>query len=97
MSLPVATTISGMDSFKVLRENLKVAQNFQPLSPADMEELRRRCATVAADGRFEPYKVSLKFDNQMTRMPHGFPIDKEEKEVQDMFQKANGGWEPVGV
>lgn len=97
MSLPVATTISGTDSLKVLHENLKVAQNFQPMSDSEMNDLRQRCAPTAADGRFEPYKVSLKFDNQMTRIPHGFPIDQDEKEVKDMFKKANGAWEPVGM
>jgi hypothetical protein len=30
-------------------------------------------------------------------MPHGFPIDKEEKEVKDMLKKGNGAWEPVGT
>jgi uncharacterized protein len=31
MSLPVATTISGMDSFAVLQQNLEVARGFQPM------------------------------------------------------------------
>src|SRR5271167_3633553 len=31
MSLPVATTIAGMDSFQVLRQNLRVARGFQPM------------------------------------------------------------------
>jgi hypothetical protein len=67
------------------------------MSEIEMDELRHRCAPTAADARFEPYKVSLKFDNQWTRMPHGFPIDKEEKEVKDMLKKGNGAWEPVGT
>src|ERR1700723_3818546 len=32
MSLPVATTISGMDSIEVLEQNLKVARGFSPMS-----------------------------------------------------------------
>src|SRR5260370_10752299 len=32
MSLPVATTISGMDSLVVLEQNLRVARGFQPFS-----------------------------------------------------------------
>jgi aryl-alcohol dehydrogenase-like predicted oxidoreductase len=97
MSLPVATTISGMDSLEVLHKNLKIAREFKQMTQSEMDELRQRCAATAADGRFEPYKVSLKFDNQWTRMPHGFPIDNQEKEVKDMFKKANGDWEPVGT
>ncbi|HWD20583.1 MAG TPA: aldo/keto reductase [Verrucomicrobiae bacterium] len=95
MSLPVATTVSGMDSLDVLRENLKVARNFQPMTSAEMEALRARCAATAADGRFEVYKGSLKFDNPMTRLPHGFPIDKAQKEVKTMFEPANGTWETL--
>jgi uncharacterized protein len=95
MSLPVATTISGVDSIKVLEQNLGVARGFTPYSEAEMEKLRSRCAEMAADGRFEPYKVSLQFDNQMTRLPHGFPIDKKEKEVKMMFEKPFGTWEPL--
>jgi predicted aldo/keto reductase-like oxidoreductase len=95
MSLPVATTISGIDSLKVLRQNLAVARGFKPMSAEEMDSLRKRCAEKAADGRFEVYKGTLKFDNPVTRMPHGFPIDKKQKEVKSMFEKANGTWETL--
>jgi uncharacterized protein len=95
MSLPVATTISGIDSLKVLHQNLAVARGFKPMSAEEMDDLRKRCAEKAADGRFEVYKGSLKFDNPVTRMPHGFPIDKKQKEVKSMFEKANGTWETL--
>jgi aryl-alcohol dehydrogenase-like predicted oxidoreductase len=35
MSLPVVTTVSGIDSMKVLRQNLKVAAGFKRMSPTD--------------------------------------------------------------
>jgi len=95
MSLPVATTISGMDSMKILEQNLRVARRFTPMSEKEMQVLRERCAAVAADGRFEPYKGSLKFDNPMTRLPHGFPLDKGEKEVKTMLEKGNGTWNVI--
>jgi predicted aldo/keto reductase-like oxidoreductase len=97
MSLPVATTICGMDSLALLHKNLEIARNFKPMIESELNGLRSRCAALAADGRFEPYKVSLKFDNPMTRMPHGFPIDGPNKEVKDMLKKANGAWEPLGM
>jgi uncharacterized protein len=96
MSLPVAVTISGMESLDVLRQNLQVAQGFQPMTPDEMESLRKRCAATAADGRFEPYKVSLKFDNPLARLPHGFPIDKEQKEVKQMLEQGTGTWTERG-
>jgi len=95
MSLPVATTITGVDSLKVLEQNVRVARGFEPMTESEMEALRARCAPMAADGRFEPYKASLRFDNPMTRLPHGFPLDQDQKEVKAMLQKGNGTWEPV--
>jgi aryl-alcohol dehydrogenase-like predicted oxidoreductase len=93
MSLPVATTISGMNSLAVLQQNLRVARNFKPMTKQEMQALRERCAGAAADGRFEHYKVSLQFDNPVTRMPHGFPIDAAQKEVKEMLQQGDGTWE----
>jgi uncharacterized protein len=92
MSLPVATTIVGMDSLEVLQQNLRVVRGFQPMTESDMEALRARCAPTAADGRFEPYKVSLRYDNPMTRLPHGFPIDRTQREVAEMLEKGDAPW-----
>jgi predicted aldo/keto reductase-like oxidoreductase len=91
MSLPVATTISGMDSLEVLRQNLKVARGFTPLTEKEMDALRERCVKDAGDGRFEPYKLSLKFDNPEARKPHEFPLDPMQKEVEEMFKEAGAG------
>jgi hypothetical protein len=93
MSLPVAVTISGVDSLDVLRQNLRVARGFKPMTPKEMEDLRARCAQAAADGRFKLYKMSLKYDNPVTRMPHGFPIDSAQKEVKAMLGEGTVTWE----
>ena len=77
MSLPVAATISGIDSLKVLQQNLRVARDFKPLSASEMQELRMRCAEAAADGRFELYKTSKSFDGPPGRKQHGFPPPDE--------------------
>ena len=42
MSLPVTATITGMDKPEVLRQNLAIAQNFQPMTAAEMQALRDR-------------------------------------------------------
>src|SRR6202041_109052 len=42
MSLPVATTITGVSEMPILEQNLKVAQNFTPLSSAEVKALRDR-------------------------------------------------------
>jgi aryl-alcohol dehydrogenase-like predicted oxidoreductase len=90
MSLPVATTIAGMDSFEVFQQNLRVARNFRPMTADEMQSLRERCAKAAGDGRHEVYKVSLRFDNPQARTAHGFPLDATQKEVQEMLYKEAG-------
>jgi predicted aldo/keto reductase-like oxidoreductase len=89
MSLPVATTITGMEKPEVLQQNLRIAQNFQPMSAAEMEALRQRVSAVSADGRFEHYKVSLQFDNPEARWAHGFPIDPQQIEVKEMLKETD--------
>ncbi len=86
MSLPVTTTITGMESLDVLRQNLAVAQGFRPMSPQEMQALRDRVKPEAADGRFELYKLSLKFDNPEARLAHEFPLDTQSVEVKEMLQ-----------
>jgi len=77
MSLPVATTISGIDSLEVLRQNLAIARGFTPMKQEEMQALRDRCAQYAADGRFELFKTSKKFDADEGRQQHGFPTQAE--------------------
>ena len=61
MSLPVTTTITGIDKPEILRQNLQIAQKFTAFSGVEMQALRDRVKEYAADGRFELYKMSLKF------------------------------------
>ena len=56
-----------------------------------MKSLRDRCAGFAGDGRFEPYKISLRYDNPQARLAHGFPLDPTQKEVQQMLYEEAGG------
>jgi predicted aldo/keto reductase-like oxidoreductase len=86
MSLPVATTITGMDKLEVLRQNVKIARDFKPMTTAEMQALRDRTRQSAADGRYELYKVSLRFDNPEARMAHGFPLDDQSVEVKEMMK-----------
>lgn len=77
MSLPIATLVSGMPTLGILQQNLEIARGFRPLTAAEMQALRTRCAMVAADGRFELYKTSKKYDANEGRMQHGFPKKEE--------------------
>jgi len=73
MSLPVAVTISGIDSLDVLHQNLQVARGFQALSSAQMQTLREACQFDASDGHLELFKTTKKYDGDIGREMHGFP------------------------
>jgi aryl-alcohol dehydrogenase-like predicted oxidoreductase len=73
MSLPVATTISGMDSLGVLEQNLAIAKGFQAVKPEEMQALRERVRVFAADGRYELFKTTKKYDGAVGRQQHHFP------------------------
>jgi aryl-alcohol dehydrogenase-like predicted oxidoreductase len=77
MSLPVTATVCGVDSMKVLRQNLAIASPFKPMTRAEMERLRHRLAGVASDGRFERYKTTAEHDGDEGRVQHGFPTSDE--------------------
>jgi len=94
MSLPVATTITGMESLDVLHQNLAIAQGFEPMSQPDMQALRERVKSQAADGRFELYKMSLKFDNPEARLAHEFPVDVQQVEMKEMIQVTKNTGHP---
>ncbi len=77
MSLPVATTVSGIDSVQVLEQNLKIARGFTPMPSEQMAQVRQRVMAEAADGRFELFKSSMMFDGATGRAQHGFPPHKQ--------------------
>lgn len=77
MSLPVATVVSGMESPRILAQNLAVARGFKPMATRDRDRLRTRVAPLAADGRFELYKISAKFEGVEARRVHGLPTQVE--------------------
>jgi aryl-alcohol dehydrogenase-like predicted oxidoreductase len=77
MSLPVAVTVSGIDSLQVLRQNLAIAKGFQPMTAEEMQALAARCQTLAADGHLEMYKSTKKYDADEGRKQHGYPSQKE--------------------
>ena len=68
MSLPVATTVSGIDSMRCCGRTSRIAQGFKPMTRAEMARLRRQVAEFAGDGRFE-----LTRSRRSTTDPKGDP------------------------
>ncbi len=74
LSLPIATLVSGIDTMRVLQQNVAVASSFRPMTTRQRDGLRRRVAATAKDGRFELYKISAAFDGNEARRQHGLPL-----------------------
>jgi uncharacterized protein len=94
MSLPVSTTISGVESLEILDQDLKVAQGFAPLNGGEMQALRERAKPYAGDGQFELCKTSIKFDNPEARIAHDFPLDMRQVEVRQMIYETQNTGRP---
>ena len=77
MSLPVCTTVSGIDSLAVLRQNLRIARGFTPMTALERASFERTVADAAADGRFESYKTTAEHEGAVGREQHGFPSQEE--------------------
>ena len=77
MSLPVCTTISGIDSLKVLRQNLKIARGFVPMDAGERKAYEQSLRDYATDGRFELYKTTAEHEGDIGRRQHGFPSEEE--------------------
>lgn len=72
LSLPISTLVSGIDSEKVLEQNLKIVREFKPLTTEEKAKIEQSTIQVAGDGRFELFKSSKMFDGPVHRKQHGF-------------------------
>lgn len=77
MSLPVATTISGMNSLAILKQNIEIASKFEKLAPFEMAAIERRCEGEAGDGHLELFKTTVKYDGKIGRQQHEYPTAEE--------------------
>jgi aryl-alcohol dehydrogenase-like predicted oxidoreductase len=73
----ILTTVSGMDSYDVFKQNLALVMNFTPMSKDEMTALENRVKPIAGDGRLEHYKATKLYDAAVGRQQHGFPSPKE--------------------
>ena len=78
LSLPIATLVSGIDTPKILKQNVDIASRFRPMSAAARAKLRKTVAAAASDGRYELYKISALFEGDESRRVHGLPTHSEE-------------------
>src|SRR5258708_26422557 len=67
MSLPVTTTITGIDKPEVLQQNLKISQGFKPMTAAEMHGLRERPRQAAGGRGYKRCKRTLEIDKPRAR------------------------------
>lgn len=75
LSLPISTLVTGIDSEKVLDQNLKIVREFKPLSAEEKQAIEGKTLAMAGDGRFELFKSSKQFDGPVHRKQHGFSTE----------------------
>ena len=72
LSQPVSSQVIGITSMDHLKQDVALARDFKPMTPAEQAALVARVRDVATDGRFELFKSSKMFDGPVHRKQHGF-------------------------
>ena len=60
--LPTSTVITGIDSLKILEQDLEAVKTFKPLTEKQVTASLARTAKAASDGKYELFKTSSQFD-----------------------------------
>ena len=63
-----------MTSMEQLRQNIRIARNFQPMPAAEKAALLARVKEQAGDGRHELFKSTKSFDGPHHRKQHDFDL-----------------------
>jgi len=74
LSQPVATQVVGLGAMDHLKEAIRIARAFTPLSTSEMEALMAKVRDFQGDGRFELFKTSKRYDSAYHRQQHGFAL-----------------------
>ena len=62
LSLPTSVVITGVDSMRILRQDIETGLAFEPLTQREKDALLARTADLASAGKYEKYKTSERFD-----------------------------------
>ena len=72
LSQEIASLVVGVDSMKVLMQDVAVADDFKPMARHESDAFLARMKGVAGDGRLEPSKSTQLYDGPYHRRQHGF-------------------------
>ncbi|RPH70499.1 MAG: aldo/keto reductase [Myxococcaceae bacterium] len=62
LSMPTSVVITGCERMEILDQAIEAARTFRPLSEQALVDIRARSAKAAAEGRYEPFKVTHQYD-----------------------------------
>jgi hypothetical protein len=62
LSLPTSVVINGCESMERLDQAFEAARTFEPMSEAAMAKLLEKTKQAAMSGRYEPFKITSRFD-----------------------------------
>jgi len=74
LSQPISTLVLGIDSMKVLEQDLAIAENFTPLVGSELAAVLAKAKPEAGDGRHEWHKSTQNFDGPYHRKQHEFAV-----------------------
>ena len=62
LNLPTSVVITGCESMPILDQAFEAARTFRPMTEAQVIAILDKTRAVAMNGKFEPFKVSTRFD-----------------------------------
>jgi predicted aldo/keto reductase-like oxidoreductase len=71
LSQDIVSLVTGIDSQKVLEQNLAIARGFTRMTEDEQQALREKVKEVASDGRHERFKSTQFFDGVHHQKQHG--------------------------
>ncbi|MFO0876140.1 MAG: aldo/keto reductase [Gemmataceae bacterium] len=74
LSQPISSLVVGIDSMKILEQDLRIARAFKPLDEATFKKLVARVKEHAGDGRHERFKSTQFYDGPYHREQHGLTV-----------------------
>jgi aryl-alcohol dehydrogenase-like predicted oxidoreductase len=74
LSQPIASLCVGVDSMKVLEQDLRVAREFVPMTKEEQDAAIDKVFHHCWAGQHEPFKTSFDYEGNEARREHGLPI-----------------------
>ncbi len=70
LSQTISALVVGIDSMKVLKQDIEIARDFKPLEGDDLKKLLDKVKAAAGDGRHEQFKSTQVYDGPYHKKQH---------------------------